>query len=370
MENVMEFVVNRESLLPALGKVTGVVERRQTLPILGNLLVVARGERLYLTGTDLEVEVKTDLPAAIEGEGETTIPARKLMDICRNLADGADVRFRVKDERCLVTAGRGRFALGLLPAVDFPIMDVETGGLLLRVPEGRLKRIVEKTAFAMAQQDVRYYLNGLLLELEGTTLTAVATDGHRLAKYHSDIELSLEERRQVIVPSKTVLELRRQLGSAEDAVEVFVGEKSIRIRVGQMTMTSKLVDGRYPEYERVIPRDMEKLGRINKEALKRALSRTAILSNEKYRGVRLTFDPGVLRLLAHNPEQEEAEEEIELEYAAEATSIGFNVSYLMDALNAIDAEEVQVQFKDGGSSSIWRGRDAESETFVVMPMRL
>ena len=366
----MEFIVNREVLLPALGKVNGVVERRQTLPILGNLLLASQDERLVMTGTDLEVEVKTDFAADIQQAGQTTLPARKLMDICRNLGEGADIRFRIKDERCVVTAGRGRFALGILPAVDFPLMEPESGGFAFTIQEGVLKRLLDKTAFAMAQQDVRYYLNGLLIEFGAATLTAVATDGHRLAKFQSKTGIELGVSRQVIVPSKTVLELRRQLGHGEDEVSVTLGEKSIRIVVGQMTMTSKLVDGRYPEYERVIPREIGHLASMSKDDLKRALSRTAILSNEKYRGVRLTFEQGVLKLLAHNPEQEEAEEEIELNYDGEPISIGFNVAYLMDVLSALDGDEVQVRFQDGNSSSVWRGKGAEDETYVVMPMRL
>lgn len=366
----MEFVVNREVLLPALGKVTGVVERRQTLPILGNLHLVVEGHQAVITGTDLEVEVNTIFPVELHQAGEITIPARKLIDICRNLGDGAEIRFRIKDERCLVTSSRSRFSLGVLPAADFPLMEPVQDGFQFTISESVLKRLLEKTAFAMAQQDVRYYLNGLLIEFDASTLTAVATDGHRLAKFQSRFEVGMSESRQVIVPSKTVLELRRQLGNSDEAVVVSLGEKFFHISVGPMTMTSKLVDGRYPEYERVIPRELEKSASLNKDELKRALSRTAILSNEKYRGVRLTFDQGTLKLLAHNPEQEEAEEEIELAYSDDPISIGFNVSYLMDVLGAIDGNDVMVQFQDANSSSVWRGKGAEDETYVVMPMRL
>lgn len=366
----MEFLVNREVLLPALSKVHGIVERRQTLPILGNLLLDIQDEQIILTATDLEVEVKTDFAAEIQQTGQITLPARKLMDICRNLSENADIRFRVKDERCVVTAGRGRFSLGVLPAVDFPLMEQESDGCDFSIEEGALKRLLDKTAFAMAQQDVRYYLNGLLLEFGASSLTAVGTDGHRLARYQSKTVVDMNDPRQVIVPSKTVLELRRQLTHGDDLVSVSLGEKSIRIRIGHMTMTSKLVDGRYPEYERVIPRETAYLASMSKDDLKRALSRTAILSNEKYRGVRLTFESGVLKLLAHNPEQEEAEEEIELNYSGEPISIGFNVAYLNDVLNALDADSVDVRFQDANSSSVWRGQGAEDETYVVMPMRL
>ncbi|RNE92015.1 DNA polymerase III subunit beta [Marichromatium sp. AB31] len=366
----MEFVVNREILLPALGKVIGVVERRQTLPILGNFRLAAREGELTILGTDLEVEVQTRCEAAVQEVGETTVPARKLVDICRNLGEGTDIRFRISDERCVVTAGRGRFSLGVLPAVDFPVMEQEQGGVEFGLDEAGFKRVLEKTAFAMAQQDVRYYLNGLLIEFDANGLTAVATDGHRLAKFNTDLGVAAVDGRQVILPSKTVLELRRQLGNSNDPVSVSLGEKSIRLVIGDMMMTSKLVDGRYPDYERVIPQQLAKSAVIDKEPLKRALSRTAILSNEKYRGVRLGFDNGLLKLQAHNPEQEEAEEEVEIEYQGEFTAIGFNVSYLTDLLGVLDGNEVEVSFQDGNSSSVWRGRDAEAETYVVMPMRL
>ncbi|EGV18046.1 DNA polymerase III subunit beta [Thiocapsa marina] len=366
----MELVVNRENLLPVLSKVVGVVERRQTLPILGNLLLSASDDRLDICGTDLEVEVKTSCNASVLREGETTLPARKLMDICRNLSEGTEIRFRQTNERCLVTAGRGRFTLGALPAPDFPLMDAEIDGVEVKVPERILREILEKTSFAMAQQDVRYYLNGLLVEWEHSGITAVGTDGHRLAKFHRALDLEIPEPVQVIVPSKTVLELRRQLAPTDEAVSVAVGSKSIRVAVGGMVMTSKLVDGRYPEYGRVIPRELGKVARVGNEALKRALARTSILSNEKYRGVRLAFEEGVLRLQAHNPEQEEAEEEIELDYGGESVAIGFNVAYLSDVLGAVEGSEVEVRFSDAGSSSVWRGVGAEDETYVVMPMRL
>lgn len=366
----MDFVANREVFLPAINKVIGVVERRQTLPILGNLLILARGDRVILTGSDLEVEVRTTCPAAVKEEGETTVPARKLADICRNLSDGADVRMRLQNERCVVTAGRGRFSLGYLAAGGFPTMAPEEGGIELRLQERQLKRLLDKSAFAMAQQDVRYYLNGLLLAVNSSTVIAVATDGHRLAKYVVGVDLPIEEPRQVIVPNKTVLELRRQLVASDDEVRVSLGEKSLRVLTGSTTMTSKLVDGRYPEYERVIPRDVGEMAVVERDALRHALSRTAILSNEKYRGVRLSLTGGMLKLLAHNPEQEEAEEEIEIDFDGEDLSGAFNVAYMMDVLSAVDSDKVQIQFQSGNKSSVWRGLGAEDETFVVMPMRI
>ncbi|PQJ95936.1 DNA polymerase III subunit beta [Chromatium okenii] len=366
----MEFTVSRETLLPALGKVIGVVERRQTMPILSNLHLVANDDRVMLTATDLEVEVKTSFPVELKQSGEVTIPAKKLVDICRSLGEGTEIHFQMSDERCTVKAERSRFTLGLLPASEFPLMDTVQDGFQLSITESVFKRLLDKTAFAMAQQDVRYYLNGLLLEFRESTLTAVATDGHRLAKFQSSVDVGISELRQIIVPSKTISELRRQLNYSDDVITMSLGEKSIHIVMGNLTMTSKLVDGRYPEYERVIPHTLSRQASLKKDELKRALSRTAILSNEKYRGVRLTFDQGMLRLLAQNPSQEEAEEEIELDYQDDSISIGFNVSYLTDVLGVIDGKEVYIQFQDANSSSVWHGKDADDESYVVMPMRI
>ena len=366
----MEFIANREVLLPALSKVIGVVERRHTLPILGNLLVVVREGMVTVTGTDLEVEVITDFEADIYQEGETTVPARKLVDICRNLSENAPIRLKLKDDRCVVTSGRGRFSLGVLPATDYPTMDRDADGIDLTLREDLLKRLLDKTAFAMAQQDVRYYLNGLLVEISNSGITAVATDGHRLAKFVCAIETGVEGERQIIIPNKTVMELRRQLSASDNNILFCLGSKSLRIDAGRLTLTTKLVDGRYPDYERVIPSQIGRFAEIDKDALKRALSRAAILTNEKFRGVRLSFEPGLLKLLAHNPEQDEAQEEVEIHYDGDNISIGFNISYLMDVLGAIDGEILSVQFQDGSNSSIWRGRGEQSETFVVMPMRI
>lgn len=366
----MELSANREILLPALATAVSVVERRQTLPILGNLLLEAEGEELRLVGTDLEVEIQSRCAANIVSSGQVTVPARKLLDICRSIPDGCDVKIRLGAERCTLSAGRARFVLGTLAASDFPRMDDDVGGARIDLPERFLKRLLDKTAFAMAQQDVRYYLNGLFLQFDSSGVTAVATDGHRLAKLRVETILDFGDPIQVILPSKTVLELKRQLTVSEDPVALTVGDKSIRVVVGATRITSKLIDGRYPDYERAIPKDLTRAASADRESLRRALARTAILSNEKYRGLRLSFGENVLRLQAHNPEQEQAEEEMELEYGGEETSVGFNVGYLMDVLGAVEQDDIQVCFKDGDSSSIWRGVGAEDETYVVMPMRL
>jgi DNA polymerase-3 subunit beta len=290
------------------------------------------------------------------------------MDICRALPEGAEMFLKVEQERAALVAGRSRFALGTLPAKGFPIMEVGGGEHRIELEQGRLKYILDKTAFAMAHQDVRYYLNGLLLSLKDGGVTAVATDGHRLAKV--EISLDVGGDVEVILPRKTVMELNRLLNGTDYPCAIDFSEKSARVSIDETVLTSKLVDGRYPDYQRVIPRGGQRLAVADREALRQALGRTAILSNEKYKGVTLSFEPGGLKCLAHNPEQEEAEEDLTIEYDGERTAIGFNVGYLMDVLNVLDTEEVEIMFTDSNNSAVLRSRGVEGETFVVMPMRL
>jgi len=362
--------MNRDAFMPALAKVGGVVERRQTLPILGNFLLSADQERLQITGTDLEVEIRATATATVERPGDVTLPARKLTDICRALPDGVEIALRVEKDRASLIAGRSRFTLSTLPASDFPTMERGAVAQSIELEPKKLKYLLEKTAFAMAIQDVRYYLNGLLVEVTPRGIVTVATDGHRMAMVEEELQIGIETELQIILPRKTVLELTRLLSSDAGIVRVDISEKVFRTCVDDTILTSKLVDGRYPEYERVIPRVCDRIAYADKEALRQALVRTSILSNEKYKGVRLNLENGQLRLQTHNPEQEEAEEEIELEYAQEPTVIGFNVGYLMDVLNVLDGEVVELGFSDSSSSAVVRNRGKINETFVVMPMRL
>jgi len=370
----MNIGMDRSQLLPALAMVSGVVERRHTLPILGNLLVAADSGGVTLRATDLELEIGTRTGARVKEAGATTVPARKLFDICRSLPDGAEVTIRTDGERAAVVSGRSRFMLSTLAADDFPAMDVGQAEVRFELEQAVLRRLLEKTAFAMAQQDVRYYLNGVMLELSAEGIVAVATDGHRLAKAAAALEPGtiegLSEPMQVIVPSKTVLELKRLLGQEPGTVGVDLSARTLRLTMGVTVLTSKLVDGRYPEYDRVIPKGLERHAVVDRETLRGALQRTAILSNEKYKGVRVSFDDGTLRLQAHNPEKEEAEDELEIDYKGESTIVGFNVGYLLDVLSAVDEESVEIWFRDGDSSAVWHGQGVEDETFVIMPMRL
>lgn len=367
----MEILVNREHLLPILSRGAGIVERRQTLPILANVLLRSAESGLTLVTTDLEVEIRGSVEAQVIQGGEATVPARKFLDIVRNLPEGSDIRLKVSGERFLLTSGRGRYVLGTLPAGDYPLMQSDAGSRMLAVEEGSLRRLLEKTWFAMAQQDVRYYLNGLLLEFDGEGLRGVATDGHRLARFDLHLDLGWDaERLAVIVPYKAVMELRRQCSQGTEPVRIFVGDKAIRFELGGVVTTSKLIDGRFPDYDRVIAIHLGRSAVLDKERLRGALMRASVLSNEKYRGVRMDFEPEVLRLQAHNPEQEVAEEELDVSLEGDPVTLGFNVGYLADVLGAVEGHEVEVRFEDGNSSSIWRGAGATDETFVVMPMRL
>jgi DNA polymerase-3 subunit beta len=362
---------NRETLMPVLNKVGGVVERRQTLPILGNFLFSANDEGVAIVATDLEVEVRARFPATVEGGGDATLPARKFIDICRALPEGADVSIKVDGARAVIVAGRSRFTLSTLPATDYPAMEGGAGDESLELTQGLFRRILDKTSFAMAHQDVRYYLNGLFLRIGRDGVMAVATDGHRMAKVGEDVSLDIEEPVEIILPRKTVGELQRLLSASDDPLRLDVSEKSIRAYLGgESVVNSKLVDGRYPEFERVIPLMANRVATLDRDSLKESLQRTSILSNEKFKGVRFQFENGLLRLQAHNPEQEEAEEELEIEYQDEPTAIGFNVGYLLDVLNVLEAPEVEMRFTNSNSSALLRNRGRENETYVVMPMRL
>ena len=364
----MKFSAAREALLKPLQAVIGVVERRQTMPILSNVLLVAKDGQLLVTATDLEVELVARADVETESGGEITVSGRKLLDICRALPEGTVVNVSASGEKLVVKAGRSRFNLATLPAAEFPVIEDIKSGQTVRVSQETLGRLIEKTHFSMAQQDVRYYLNGMLLETGDGRLRAVATDGHRLALSQATLGGKVSEQ-QVIVPRKGVLELQRLLGGEGD-LDVEFGANHVRIQLDGIRFTSKLIDGRFPEYERVIPKESSNELKADRGVLRAALQRTAILSNEKYRGIRLVIrDSGVV-LQAHNPEQEEAEEEIEVEYSGEDIEIGFNVNYLLDALGAVEGDDVTISVQDSNSSCLIRQPGNDDSRFVVMPMRL
>ncbi len=365
----MKLSAERDVLAKPLQAVIGVVERRQTMPILSTVLLVARGGELSITATDLEVELVAHAEVDVETGGEITVSGRKLLDICKALPDGASVSVSLSGEKLNVRSGRSKFSLATLPAAEFPTVEDIKAEQTITVPQDVLAGLIEKTHFSMAQQDVRYYLNGMLLETGGKYLRAVATDGHRLALSQAELDGGDLAEQQVIVPRKGVLELQR-LMSGEGALDIQLGANHVRIQLEGIRFTSKLIDGRFPEYERVIPQESSNQLSADKGVIRSALQRTAILSNEKYRGIRLIIrDSGVV-LQAHNPEQEEAEEEVEVEYSGDDIEIGFNVNYLLDAIGAVDGETVTLSVVDSNSSCLVREPENDNNKFVVMPMRL
>jgi DNA polymerase-3 subunit beta len=367
----MKFNISREALLKPLNLVAGVVERRQTLPILANILLVLDGDRLSLTGTDLEVELVGRVQLTAAGDsGEVTVPARKLVDICKSLPEGSDIQISAQDSKVTVKSGRSRFTLSTLPAREFPNVEDSMGTHQFVLKQGQLKRLIDRTGFAMAQQDVRYYLNGMLWELNDKQLRVVATDGHRLAMCTLPQKVGVDGDIQVILPRKGVLELARLLLEENAEIAIVIGSNHIRATTNDFTFTSKLVDGKFPDYQRVLPRSPDKIVQGSRLELRQAFTRTAILSNEKYRGVRLKLTENTLDILANNPEQEEAEETVSVDYKGEALEMGFNVSYLLDVLGVLSGEQIKLSLADPNSSALLEESDEGDSLYVVMPMRL
>jgi DNA polymerase-3 subunit beta len=366
----MKTTIKREDILGPLQLVIGAVERRQTLPILGNVLLKSTGGDMTLTATDLEIEMVARIDADGSDDFQTTIPARKLLDICKALPDSASINFSIDETRVSLTSARSRFTLASLPAKDFPGLDEIEIQQSFAIPQNQLKALFDKTSFAMAQQDVRYYLNGILMEITADKIKLVATDGHRLALSEIDLDTGVGEDRQIIIPRKAVLELSRLLEFGDNPANCMLSQNHVRVETSSLVFTTKLIDGKFPDYQRVIPVDGNKTMEVNRETLKNSMSRIAILSNEKYRGIRLTLSSGNLSIQANNPDQEEAEEELQIEYTESDMEIGFNVTYLIDVLNVLNSEKVQIKLKDSNSSAIINDSQDDSSLYVVMPMRL
>lgn len=366
----MKFAVSREAFLKPLQLVVGVVERRQTLPILSNVLISLQGSALSMTGTDLEVEIVglSELDTGGE-EGDITVPARKLLDICRSLPEAAEIQFSVAGGKATLKSGRSKFTLTTLPAEEFPSVESGADDLEFALTTDTLKALIDATSFAMAQQDVRYYLNGMLLEVSLNNIRLVATDGHRMALCDGESEVDTAEKTSVILPRKGVVELARLLAD-DDNIQMAIGSSHVRISGADFRFTSKLVDGAYPDYQRVLPKGGDKVVVGDREELKQAFARTSILSNEKYRGVRLQLSPGSLKMVANNPEQEEAEEVVNVNYDGEELELGFNVSYLLDVLNVMSGTSVRFTLLDANSSALIEDPASPDAVYVVMPMRL
>ncbi|MHA3056137.1 DNA polymerase III subunit beta [Acinetobacter sp. ANC 4633] len=382
----MRLKIAKESLLNVLSHVVGVVERRHTLNILSNVKIQASAQALTITGSDLEVELVASMPFA-EGAclqaGETTVPARKLMDICKSLPSAALIDLQItEDQRCILKSGNSRFVLGTLPAEDYPLLTTEnTQGTQVQVTQRELKRLFEKTSFAMAVQDVRFYLTGTLLEIDQNQLRAVTTDGHRLALCETSAASTAAQPLQAIVPRKAVGELQRLLTIEDQPLTLVIGRELLNVTIqvpnrdkeqGNVTVrfTTKLIDGKFPDYRRVIPRGGDKHVVIAHDVFKQSLQRVAILSNEKLRGVFLNFYTDTLQLRANNPEQDEASEDLVIQYTDEVLEMSFNAQYLLDVLGVLDGDDVTMTMTEANQSVLVQDTTHADQTYVVMPMRV
>ncbi len=371
---MMQFTLDRDALLKPLQMVSGAIERRHTLPILSNVLIEVTAEgQLILTGTDLEIELVAHAPVQqVQVAGRITVPAKKLLDICRSLPDSSLLDVVVQGDNCVVSTGKSKFTLSTLSATDYPNLESWAGEVELQLERQQLRHLLDDTAFSMANQDVRYYLNGLLFEVDNGVLRAVATDGHRLALSTLDVAATAGHQKQIIIPRKGVLEIMRLLSADEQMVQLSLGQNHIRLTDSQFSFSCKLIDGRFPDYRRVLPRNSTKKVTAHRDVLKDACVRASILSNEKYRGVRFTLSgQNELQIVANNPEHEQAEEVIEVEYVGETLEIGFNVGYLLDVLNTLSTDLVIMNLSDANSSALVEGvGNHTGAMYVVMPMRL
>jgi DNA polymerase-3 subunit beta len=369
-----ELTLRREDLLKPLQQISSTIDRKQTLPILSTILFRIKDNALTLIGTDLEVElIKTIQLGDPTADAEVAIPAKKLNDICKALPSDAMLNLVRQKNQMVLTSGKSRFVLSLLSATDFPTVE-KTGDDQLTVPviASQLRRLFEKTHFAMALQDIRYFLNGLLLDIQGSRCTAVATDGHRLASMSMELTQSFPERKQVLVPRKAVLELIKLLHMDEEdlLVDVHVGENYISVQCKEFQFTSKLIDGLFPQYQSLIPSHCDKQVLVGKQAFKDALSRVAILSNEKYRGAWMTFADSKVVLRANNPDRDQAEEELAVDMQGTEVKIGCNVNYILDVLAVLDGDQVELKMNDGNSSLLLVSPGSDDGEYVVMPMCL
>jgi len=362
----------RDALLKPLQAVTGIVERRHTLPILSNVLIERNADSLRFVATDLELQIATSCPLDKKG-GENlavTVSARKLVDILRALPDGSEVALEVANNRLQVKAGKSRFNLQTLPASDFPALaDPGTPQSSFQISQGVARKLLGLVQYAMAQQDIRYYLNGLLLITENKEIKVVATDGHRLSYAVTELK-DKQDKSEVILPRKAILELARQLVEGNEPLDIAIHANQVRFRFGDVELTTKVIDGKFPDYQRVIPTNYEKGISLDRDELQRALQRAAILSNEKFRGVRWMLTKDSLRISCSNNEQEEAQEELEVEFTGDPLDVGFNVTYLLDVLSNVPAGKVLCSFGDANSSMLITLPERDDFRYVVMPMRI
>ena len=368
----MNINIKKETLEKPLSQIIGVVEKRQTLPILGNVFISLNDGELTLVGSDLETEITTRIKGVTGNSGKTTTSARKLYDICRSLPSESMLNLEVEqDNKMVVTAGKSRFSLQTLSGSDYPRLEETQWKEEFFLEQKQLFSLLTKTAFSMAQQDVRYFLNGLLIEIHDDHIVSVATDGHRLAKTSITVDKLDIDMVQSIIPRKAVLEIGKFLDAGSDEqVKVRLNNSHISIESGDFSFISKLIDGRFPDYEKVIPANLDKHVIINRAHLIDILGRAAILSNEKFRGVSLSVIAGLLQVRSHNPDQEHAKDEMEVGYEGEALEIGFNVTYLLEALKACESEEIDLGLLDPNTSCTFHAKGSDETLYLIMPMRL
>lgn len=366
----MKININRDTLLKPLSAVNGIVERRHTLPILSNLLLQAGGGFITLTATDLEMQIAMSTEYEGDDQFSTTVSAKKLLDICRALPEGSDLKLIEQDMRIQVTTGRSKFSLQTLPSADYPVMSrVSAIDLSLKLSQKLFRSLLRQVEFSMAQQDIRYYLNGLLLEVNGNQLHLVGTDGHRLSYISTELSQNFDKQ-EVILPRKTVGELIKLLEDVEDKIVIELSGNQVNFAFSNIRLISKVIDGKFPDYNRVIPSAHRNKLTVNRLLVLQAMQRASILSNEKYRGIRMVLGADNLRLVSNNSEQEEAEEELEVEYSGEALDVGFNVTYLIDVLNNVQSEKVEFSLADANSSCLVTVPEDANYKYVVMPMRI
>ncbi len=366
----MKLEIVREQLLKPLQAIIGVIERKQTLPVLSNVWIQATPNEVTLTATDMELELSCTFPHAVLEPGTTTLPARKLFDILRALPEACVINLTIEENRCLLKSGRSRFNLLTLPAEDFPTLDNLQFDGEVTVPQHQFRTLLDNTHFAMAVQDVRYYLNGLLIDIKDQTICAVATDGHRLAYSEMNFDQQIDMKRQIIIPRKGIQELLRLLDMEEVPINLRLSATHLQLENNSICFTSKLIDGKFPDYNRVIPEEGQKIVVADRATLSTSMTRAAILASDKFRGIRLQGCNWLLKLDVHNPEQEQAEEEIEVNYSGEDFEIAFNVNYMLDAINALDSEMIKLSFNDSNSSCLISSSEHNRTKYVVMPMRI
>ena len=367
----MNIKINRDTLLKPLSSVSGIVERRHTLPILSNLLLEVKQNKIALTATDLEMQISLSIDTEKSEELSITVSAKKLLDICRALPENTEINITTQENRLQVKAGKSRFNLQTLPATDYPVMAKAAGNAAAMVTIGQrtLKRLFKQVEFAMAQQDIRYYLNGLLFEVTANRLNIVGTDGHRLSFTSAELSQNYEKQ-ELILPRKTVIELIKLLDDSDEEVVIEITAGQANFTFGDIQLISKVIDGKFPDYTRVIPIGHQNSFTVNRMIMLLAMQRASILSNEKYRGIRMVLAKNSLRLISTNSEQEEAEEELEINYPGDALDIGFNVTYMIDVLNNVGSENIVFSFADANSSCLVTVPDDENYKYVVMPMRI